>query len=62
MRRRGDQPAQPLRLQFHHHWSNARKLIGDEARAASILESLRAERPEREFAGKELALLRYAPS
>jgi uncharacterized peroxidase-related enzyme len=45
---------------FSHHWANARKLIGDEARAASILKALRAEQPERAFAGKELALLRYA--
>jgi uncharacterized peroxidase-related enzyme len=45
---------------FFHHWANARRLIGDEARAASILKALRAEQPERAFAGKDLALIRYA--
>ena len=45
---------------FSHHWTNARKLIGDEARAARILEALRAEEPDRAFAGKDLALIRYA--
>jgi uncharacterized peroxidase-related enzyme len=45
---------------FAHHWTNARNLVGDEARAAEILQALRDDRPERVFAGKELALLRYA--
>ena len=45
---------------FAHHWTNARKLIRDEARAAEMLQALRDDQPERAFAGKELALLRYA--
>jgi uncharacterized peroxidase-related enzyme len=45
---------------FSHHWTNARKLIADEARAALILASLRDGQPERAFEGKELALIRYA--
>ncbi|HTS94213.1 MAG TPA: peroxidase-related enzyme [Stellaceae bacterium] len=45
---------------FTHHWANARKLLGDDARAAGILEALREERPDRAFGGKELALIRYA--
>jgi uncharacterized peroxidase-related enzyme len=43
-----------------HHWANARRLIGDEARAGAIRAALDAARPEDAFAGKELALLRYA--
>ena len=45
---------------FRHHWSNARKLLGDDVRAARILDALREERPDRVFSGKELALIRYA--
>lgn len=45
---------------FSHHWTNARRLLKDEARAARILAALRADRPEDAFAGKELALIRYA--
>ena len=45
---------------FAHHWTNARNLLGDDARAAQILQSLRDGRPERAFAGKELALIEYA--
>lgn len=43
-----------------HHWANARNLLGDDARSAQILQALRDEQPERAFAGKELALIRYA--
>lgn len=43
-----------------NHWANARHLIGDEARADAIETALRARRPEDAFAGRELALLRYA--
>ena len=43
-----------------NHWSNARFLIGDEARAGRIREALDADAPERAFQGKELAMLRYA--
>lgn len=45
---------------FAHHWTNARNLLGDDARAAQILQSLRDGQPERAFAGKELALIEYA--
>ncbi len=43
-----------------HHFANARRLIRDEPRAAAIGAALEAGAPERAFAGKELALLRYA--
>lgn len=43
-----------------HHWANARRLIGDPARADAVHAALQAERPEDAFSGKELALLRYA--
>ena len=43
-----------------HHFANARRLIRDEPRAAAIRAALEAGAPERAFAGKELALLRYA--
>jgi uncharacterized peroxidase-related enzyme len=43
-----------------HHWANARRLIGDPARSDAVHAALRAERPEDAFAGRELALLRYA--
>ena len=43
-----------------HHWDNARRLIDDEARAAAVRQALDAGQPEDAFAGKELALLRYA--
>jgi uncharacterized peroxidase-related enzyme len=43
-----------------HHWANARRLIGDPARADAVHAALRAERPEDAFSGKQLALLRYA--
>lgn len=43
-----------------HHWANARRLIGDPARADAVHAALQAARPEDAFSGKELALLRYA--
>lgn len=43
-----------------HHWANARRLIKDPARAAAVHAAIVARRPEDAFAGKELALLRYA--
>lgn len=43
-----------------HHYANARRLLGDDARAARMRAALEAGAPEREFAGKELAMLRYA--
>ena len=43
-----------------HHFMNARKLLDNDRRADAIYAALEAELPERAFAGKELALLRYA--
>ena len=43
-----------------HHFANARRLIRDRARSDAIRAALDAGAPERAFAGKELALLRYA--
>lgn len=43
-----------------HHFANARRLMADEARADQVYQALAAGRPEAVFAGKELALLRYA--
>ena len=43
-----------------HHFMNVRNLIRDQARSERIFAALKAHRPEDEFAGKELALLRYA--
>ncbi len=43
-----------------NHFANARHLIADEARADAILAALQADAPERVFAGRELAFLRYA--
>ena len=43
-----------------HHWANARRLMKDADRAASVRAALDAHAPERVFEGKELALLRYA--
>jgi uncharacterized peroxidase-related enzyme len=45
---------------FSHHWANARRLLKDDEKAGQILDALRANRPEDAFAGKELALIRYA--
>ena len=43
-----------------HHFTNARLLIGEDARTDVIRASLDARRPEDAFDGKELALLIYA--
>ena len=43
-----------------NHWSNARHLIGDDARADTIEAAIFARRLEEAFDGRELALLRYA--
>ena len=43
-----------------NHWANARHLIDDEKRADKIEAALHARKPEVEFDGRELALLRYA--
>ena len=43
-----------------HHFTNARRLIGDDARADAVRVALDAHRPEDAFDGKELALLVYA--
>jgi uncharacterized peroxidase-related enzyme len=43
-----------------NHWANARHLIDDPARADRIEKALHARRPEDEFDGAELALLKYA--
>ena len=43
----------------HHFAGLTRQLGGDKARADRIYTALAADAPEREFRGKELALLRY---
>ena len=43
-----------------HHFTNVRGLLKDEDRAAAIYKAFDAAEPERQFEGKELALLRYA--
>lgn len=43
-----------------HHFTNARRLIGDPARSDAIYAALQRNAPETVFEGKELALLRYA--
>jgi len=45
---------------YANHWSNARHLLGDEARANAIEAALKARRPEDAFDGSQLAILRYA--
>ncbi|KMK67783.1 carboxymuconolactone decarboxylase family protein [Puniceibacterium sp. IMCC21224] len=42
-----------------HHFMNVRNLLKDQPRSDRIFTALKAARPEDEFAGKELALLRY---
>ena len=42
-----------------HHFANARRLLQDERRADAIYDALIARQPERQFTGKELAILRY---
>ncbi len=43
-----------------HHSAGLARLLRDEARAAAIGEALAADRPEAAFAGRELAMMRYA--
>ena len=43
-----------------HHVMNVRNLLKDHPRSDRIFTALKANRPEVEFEGKELALLRYA--
>ncbi len=43
-----------------HHFMNVRNLLKDQHRSDRIFTALKAHRPEDEFDGKELALLRYA--
>ena len=43
-----------------NHWSNARHLIGNNARADAIESALNRDKPEAVFDGRELALMRYA--
>jgi len=43
-----------------HHFMNVRNLLKDQPRSDRIFTALKAHRPEDEFQGKELALLRYA--
>ncbi len=43
-----------------HHFSNAKHLIGDDDRADRVYVALKDGAPEREFSGKDLALLNYA--
>ena len=43
-----------------HHWANCRRLLKDPPRAERIYQALQDQAPEREFVGKELALLQYA--
>ncbi len=43
-----------------HHFMNVRNLLKDQLRSDRIFTALKAHRPEDEFEGKELALLRYA--
>lgn len=45
---------------FANHWANAAHLIGDPARADSILAALETRQPEIVFEGRELALMVYA--
>ncbi len=45
---------------YANHWSNARHLIGDNARADKVEAALKSQRPEDAFEGAELALLQYA--
>jgi uncharacterized peroxidase-related enzyme len=43
-----------------HHFAGLRRLLRDDARADAIRTALEQGRPEDAFAGRELALLRYA--
>ena len=43
-----------------HHRARLERLLGDDARTEAVWQALGAGAPERAFAGRELALLRYA--
>lgn len=43
-----------------HHFAGLRRILGDTTRSQAILDALQSDAPERMFAGRELALLRYA--
>jgi uncharacterized peroxidase-related enzyme len=43
-----------------HHFTNVRRLLQDESRENEIYAALQEHRPERVFAGKELAVMNYA--
>ena len=45
---------------YANHWSNARHLIGDDARADAVEAALQAKAPENAFDGAQLAALSYA--
>lgn len=45
---------------YGHHWTNARRLMRDPARASAIEAAIQEHRLADVFAGKELALLTYA--
>jgi uncharacterized peroxidase-related enzyme len=45
---------------YANHWSNARHLIGDAARADAMEAALRADDPAQAFSGAELEMLSYA--
>ena len=42
-----------------HHFSNVRRLLQDERRADAIYEALASLQPEKQFTGRELAILGY---
>ena len=42
-----------------HHFANVRKLLKDAKRADAIYDALVSRRPEKQFGGKELAILGY---
>lgn len=43
-----------------NHWANAAHLMGDADKAARVEKALKDKRPEDEFSGEQLAMLRYA--
>ncbi len=45
---------------FANHWSNARHLIGDDARADEIEQAMRTDKPDTVFDVGPAAMLRYA--
>jgi uncharacterized peroxidase-related enzyme len=42
-----------------HHFANVRQLLRDDSRADRIYSALHDHRPEREFTGRDLAVLKY---